>query len=82
MTKQEFHYIIWICFGIIRIKHILVGKNFDETLKIIFKREAWIMDGDYSRTMEMRMRACDTIILFDLPSLNKEAVFMEVISHA
>lgn len=42
-------------------------EKFDETLKIIFKREAWIMDGDYSRTMEMRMRACDTVILFDLP---------------
>ena len=25
------------------------------------------MDGDFSRTMDTRMRACDTIILFDVP---------------
>lgn len=41
--------------------------EFDETLKRIFQEKAWIMDGDYSRTMEMRMQACDTIILFDVP---------------
>ena len=41
--------------------------EFDETLKRIFPNDAWIMDGNYSRTMEMRMHACDTIILFDIP---------------
>ncbi len=41
--------------------------EFDETLKRIFQEDAWIMDGDFSRTMEMRMQACDTIILFDIP---------------
>ena len=41
--------------------------EFDETLKRIFREDAWIMDGDFSRTMEMRMEACDTIILFDVP---------------
>ena len=25
------------------------------------------MDGDFSRTMERRIQACDTVILFDLP---------------
>ena len=25
------------------------------------------MDGDFSRTMEMRMQACDTVIMFDIP---------------
>lgn len=40
---------------------------FDETLKKLFQEEAWIMDGNYSRTMEIRMQACDTIILFDIP---------------
>lgn len=41
--------------------------EFDEILENIFRKEAWIMDGDFSRTMEIRMRACDTIILFDVP---------------
>ncbi len=41
--------------------------EFDETLKRIFQEDAWIMDGDFSRTMEIRMQACDTIILFDIP---------------
>lgn len=41
--------------------------EFDETLNRIFQDEAWILDGDYARTMEMRMQACDTVILFDLP---------------
>lgn len=42
-------------------------EEFDETLKRIFPEDAWIMDGDFSRTMEMRIQACDTIILFDIP---------------
>lgn len=40
---------------------------FDKALERIFEEEAWIMDGDFSRTMDTRMRACDTIILFDMP---------------
>lgn len=42
-------------------------EEFDETLKKIFLKDEWIMDGDFSRTMETRMQACDTIFLFDLP---------------
>lgn len=41
--------------------------DFDERLNEIFQEDAWIMDGDFSRTMEIRMQACDTIILFDIP---------------
>ncbi len=41
--------------------------EFDEILQKIFQEESWIMDGDFSRTMETRMQACDTVILFDLP---------------
>ena len=29
--------------------------------------EEWIIDGDYSRTLEARMAECDTVFLFDLP---------------
>lgn len=42
-------------------------EEFDEKLKEIFKKDAWIMDGDYARTVEMRMKACDTVIFFDIP---------------
>ena len=41
-------------------------EEFDETLKRIFREDVWIMDGNYSRTMETRMQACDTIIFFDV----------------
>ena len=30
--------------------------------------DSWIIDGNYSRTIEMRMRACDTVFFFDLPT--------------
>ena len=29
--------------------------------------EAWVMDGNYSGTLEVRLEACDTIIFLDLP---------------
>ena len=30
-------------------------------------REAWIMDGNYSGTLDVRLPACDTVIFLDLP---------------
>ena len=42
--------------------------EFDEILGQILEREEWIIDGNYSRTMERRMAACDTVVLFDLPT--------------
>ena len=42
--------------------------EFDGILGEILARDAWIIDGNYSRTMERRMAACDTVILFDLPT--------------
>ena len=35
----------------------------------LVKREAWIMDGNYSGTLDVRVRACDTVIFLDLPRL-------------
>jgi len=31
------------------------------------KQTEWIIDGNYRRTLELRMRACDTIFFLDLP---------------
>lgn len=39
--------------------------EFDRRLREILQGEAWIIDGDYSRTYEPRFAACDTIIFLD-----------------
>ena len=41
--------------------------EFDIRLSEILARECWVVDGNYSRTMERRLQACDTVFLFDLP---------------
>ena len=41
---------------------------FDEHISRIFDTPEWIIDGNYNRTMEMRLRQCDTVFLFDLPT--------------
>lgn len=38
---------------------------FDARLEEILRGEAWILDGDYSRTYEPRFRRCDTVIFLD-----------------
>ncbi len=45
---------------------------FDRALSELLAGEKWIMDGDYSRTYEVRIRAADTVIFLDYP----EAVCM------
>ena len=30
-------------------------------------REAWVMDGNYSGTLDVRLAACDTVVFLDLP---------------
>ena len=37
-------------------------------LEPILASEYWIIDGNYASTMELRMRACDTVIFFDYPT--------------
>lgn len=38
-----------------------------ETVRQILKGESWIIDGNYSGTLKMRMAAADTVIFLDLP---------------
>ena len=46
-----------------------VGREvFTARLKEILQREEWIIDGNYSSTMEMRMQECDTVIFLDYPT--------------
>ena len=44
----------------------LSKEEFDEKLASLLKKDQWIIDGDYSRTYEMRFRACDTIFFINL----------------
>lgn len=43
-------------------------EEYDKKLLEIFQTEEWIIDGNYSRTIEERIRNSDTIFLFDLPT--------------
>ena len=44
------------------------SEEFDKKLKEILVKKQWIIDGNYQRTLEARMKECDLIILFDLPT--------------
>jgi adenylate kinase family enzyme len=39
------------------------------TNEMLVKAEAWIIDGNYGGTMDVRLAAADTIIFLDLPRL-------------
>ena len=41
--------------------------EFDCVVPEIFALDEWIIDGNYSRTIENRIKNCDTVFLFDLP---------------
>lgn len=41
-----------------------------EWLKLVeelLRRDSWIMDGNYSGTLDIRFKACDTVIFLDMP---------------
>ena len=40
-----------------------------ETVRGLAAREEWIMDGNYGRTLDLRLQACDTVIFIDFPRL-------------
>ena len=42
-------------------------EEFDARLNEIIKKDKWIIDGNYQRTLEMRLRECDTVFLLDYP---------------
>ena len=41
---------------------------FDEQLLKVMKEPSWIIDGNYLRTMEMRLKECDTVFFLDYPA--------------
>lgn len=40
-------------------------EEFDQKLDEILQTDKWIIDGDYSRTYEIRFQSCDTVIFLD-----------------
>ncbi len=42
-------------------------EEFDEKLAEIMKKEQWIIDGNYQRTIPVRLQHCDTVFLLDYP---------------
>ena len=43
----------------------ITREAFDAALREILAKSAWIVDGNYSRTVETRIAACDTVIFLD-----------------
>lgn len=41
---------------------------FLKKLDDILKQEAWIIDGNYGSTMDLRLNACDTVFFLDYPT--------------
>ncbi|MBQ1410147.1 MAG: adenylate kinase [Oscillospiraceae bacterium] len=55
----------------------ITREEFDRQLDEILCGDAWIVDGYYHRTVERRLRACDTVVFLDL----SEALCMQGITE-
>lgn len=42
-------------------------EEFDEALSGILSLDEWIIDGNYQRTLDVRLDACDTVFFLDYP---------------
>lgn len=45
----------------------ITPEEFDLRLQKILVKDSWIIDGNYLRTLEMRLQKCDTVFFADLP---------------
>lgn len=45
----------------------LSNEQFDKELNNILAKDQWIIDGNYSRTLELRLRHADTVFFLDMP---------------
>ena len=43
------------------------NEEWDRTIERLIAGDEWIMDGNYGRTLPMRLAACDTVIFLDMP---------------
>lgn len=49
-------------------KTTVTREVFDKRLSEVMQKDEWIIDGNYMRTMEIRMAKADVIYIFDLPT--------------
>lgn len=48
-------------------KTTLSREEFDRRLMEIIQKETWLIDGNYQRTLALRLERCDTVFLLDYP---------------
>jgi adenylate kinase family enzyme len=48
-------------------KTIVSRDEFDRKLAEILQKDEWIVDGNYNRTLEARLKHCDTVFFLDFP---------------
>lgn len=48
-------------------KTTVTNELFDKRLSAILKKDAWILDGDFIRTLDIRLKECDTVFFLDYP---------------
>jgi len=46
----------------------LSREDFDSILQTELEKPQWIMDGNFNRTIPLRLTFCDTVFFFDLPT--------------
>lgn len=49
-------------------KTTITEKEFDEQLKTLLQKVKWIIDGNYQRTLDMRLKEYDSVFLLDIPT--------------
>ena len=42
-------------------------EEFDSQLEKLLQQDRWILDGNFQRTLEIRLKVCDTVFLLDFP---------------
>ncbi len=47
----------------------LSKEEFDDRLRIELAKDQWIIDGNFDRTIPLRLERCDTVIFLDLPRI-------------
>lgn len=45
------------------------NEEWDRTIEALVARDAWVMDGNYGRTLSVRLLACDSVVFLDLPRI-------------
>jgi adenylate kinase family enzyme len=56
--------------------------EFRETLKQLMQESRWILDGNFTKSIDIRIAEADTIILFDFPkAINLWRTFKRFLQH-